>query len=63
MNPILIAERRCQNTKPSVFRFATMAAGIFILGAAALSTSCSTARGFGRDVEKTGDKIQDAASR
>ncbi|MES2440261.1 MAG: entericidin A/B family lipoprotein [Verrucomicrobiota bacterium] len=26
------------------------------------TTSCSTARGFGRDVEKTGDKIQEAAT-
>lgn len=63
MNPILIAERRCQNPKPSLLRFATLAAGALILGAAAMTTSCSTARGFGRDVERTGDKIQDAASR
>jgi predicted small secreted protein len=62
MNPILIPERRCQHSKPSFFRIATMAAGILILGTAALSTSCSTARGFGRDVEKAGDKIQEAAS-
>ncbi|RYD49943.1 MAG: entericidin A/B family lipoprotein [Verrucomicrobiaceae bacterium] len=30
---------------------------------AGATTSCSTARGFGQDVEKTGDKIQDAAVR
>ncbi|NQX00815.1 entericidin A/B family lipoprotein [bacterium] len=39
-----------------------MAAGVILLVVAGLSTSCSTARGFGRDVEKTGDKIQSAAS-
>lgn len=27
-----------------------------------LANSCSTARGFGQDVEKTGDKIQEAAT-
>jgi predicted small secreted protein len=26
-------------------------------------SSCGTARGFGQDVEKTGDKIQESASR
>ncbi|MES2657575.1 MAG: entericidin A/B family lipoprotein [Verrucomicrobiota bacterium] len=29
---------------------------------AGASSSCSTARGFGQDVEKTGDKIQEAAN-
>ncbi|MEO7098220.1 MAG: entericidin A/B family lipoprotein [Luteolibacter sp.] len=29
---------------------------------AGATSACSTAKGFGRDVEKTGDKIQDAAS-
>lgn len=30
---------------------------------AGLTTSCSTTKGFGKDVEKTGDAIQNAATR
>jgi predicted small secreted protein len=32
-----------------------------ILGAAFLLTACNTMEGFGRDVEKTGDKIEQKA--
>lgn len=32
-----------------------------ILGAAFLLTACNTMEGFGRDVEKTGDKIEKKA--
>jgi predicted small secreted protein len=40
-----------------------MAAGACLLIVAGSTTSCSTAKGFGKDVEKTGDHIQNAASR
>lgn len=61
MNPILIT-KSCQTKSPSVRRFAYVAGAAMLLLAGA-TTSCSTARGFGQDVEKTGDKIQDAAAR
>ena len=32
-----------------------------ILGSAFLLTACNTMEGFGRDVEKTGDKIEQKA--
>ena len=31
--------------------------------AALIGTGCNTSKGFGKDVEKLGDKIQDKASR
>ena len=49
--------------KSSSTRFTVMTVGALILIAAGMSTSCATTRGFGQDVEKTGDKIQEAASR
>ncbi len=39
-----------------------LAAVLLIAGSFGLN-SCGTARGFGSDVQKTGDKIEDAASR
>jgi predicted small secreted protein len=62
MNPILIFKSNCQNSKPSTARRYGMLIGVSLLVIAGFSSSCSTARGFGRDVEKTGDKIQNAAS-
>lgn len=62
MNPILITKTNCQTKSPSVRRFAYLA-GVGMLLLAGTTTSCSTARGFGQDVEKTGDKIQNAAAR
>ena len=61
MNPIIIARTACQS-KQSPIRLLTIAAGALLL-IAGVSTSCSTANGFGRDVEKTGNKIQNAATR
>ncbi len=49
--------------KFSSTRLAALTVGTLILIAAGMSTSCATTRGFGQDVEKTGDKIQEAASR
>jgi len=62
MNPILIPNCNCQNVKTSV-RLVAIVAGAVLLFVAGATTSCSTARGFGQDVEKTGDKIQNASSR
>ncbi len=61
MNPILIAKTNCQNSNSPV-RIFVIAAGAALLFVAGATTSCSTAKGFGQDVEKTGDKIQHAAS-
>ncbi|MEX1116432.1 MAG: entericidin A/B family lipoprotein [Akkermansiaceae bacterium] len=63
MNPIIISKLNCQNSKPSKIRVFTVAAGAAMILMAGATSSCSTARGFGQDVEKTGDKIQDAATR
>ena len=60
MNPILITKTNCHTKFPPV-RFLAIATGALLL-VAGVSTSCGTARGFGQDVEKTGDKIQEAAT-
>ena len=62
MNPILIAKTSCQSPTKPVGRVAAIIAGAALLILAGATTSCSTTRGFGQDVEKTGDKIQRAAS-
>ena len=61
MNPILITKANCRNSNSTV-RVLALAAGAALLFVAGATTSCSTARGFGQDVEKTGDKIQHAAT-
>jgi predicted small secreted protein len=63
MNPIIISKLNCHNSKPSKIRVFAVAAGAAMILMAGATSSCSTARGFGQDVEKTGDKIQDAAAR
>ncbi len=63
MNPILITKPSCRPSKQTTLRRMALLAGASVLLLAGASSSCSTARGFGQDVEKTGDKIQDAASR
>lgn len=62
MNPILISKTVRQNSsaKSTARRF-TMAAGVGLLLIAGATTSCNTVAGVGKDVEKGGDKIQDAA--
>jgi predicted small secreted protein len=61
MNPILITFSQCHAGTRFAGRLLFIAA--VILAFAAGSTSCSTTRGLGEDIEKTGDKIQDAATR
>ena len=62
MNPILIPKTHCRNSKQLPFRLFVIVAGASALFVAGLTSSCATAKGFGQDVEKTGDKIQEVAS-
>ena len=41
---------------------ATVATLAVIIGSSALIGGCNTTKGAGKDIEKTGDAIQDAAS-
>ena len=61
MNPIFAGSKINRWLQVSSLRrnAAFALVGIF---AVSFANSCSTTRGFGRDVEKTGDKIQEAAS-
>ncbi len=61
MNPIIIPTSRCHISVKSTVRHFVLAA--CVIAVAGTWSSCSTARGFGQDVEKTGDKIQNAAVR
>lgn len=63
MNPILIPLTNCKTSSKSSIRCLAIATGASLLLLAGASSSCSTAKGFGQDVEKTGDKIQEAATR
>lgn len=63
MNTILIAKSGCQPSKPAPLRFTMLTVGAVLVLISGATTSCNTTRGFGRDVEKTGDKIQDASVR
>ncbi len=62
MNPIVISNSSCHSSKNSPVRVVALAAGAALLLIAGTATSCSTAAGFGRDVEKGGNKIQEAAT-
>lgn len=61
MNPILIIFSQCNAGTRFAGRLLLLA-GV-ILAFAAGSSSCGTTRGLGEDIEKTGDKIQEAATR
>lgn len=61
MNPIFITKHHCDFRIPGC-KQVLLAVGVILLSVG-LSSSCGTTRGFGRDVEKTGEKIQDAAAR
>ena len=62
MNPILITMTHCRPATQSPGRVFMMAAAASVILLAGFTGSCATTRGFGQDVEKTGDKIQEAAS-
>lgn len=61
MNPILITFSQCN--AGTRFGGRLLLLGAVILAFAAGTTSCGTTRGLGEDIEKTGDKIQEAATR
>ena len=64
MNPILLFNSftcRSSNAKRLPVRLALLA--LFLGSLTAGLNSCATARGFGQDVEKTGEKIEEAATR
>lgn len=63
MNPILISKTNCRTSKKANSMLTLCLAGVATAAFAIASTSCSTTKGFGRDVEKVGDKIQGAADR
>jgi predicted small secreted protein len=62
MNTILISKTNCKTSTKSSIRYLAFATGASLILLAGATSSCGTARGFGQDVEKTGDKIQDAAT-
>ena len=63
MNPIIIPKTTCHTSSNTTIRRMALVIGASALVLAGATSSCSTANGFGQDVEKTGDKIQDAAAR
>lgn len=61
MNPILINKSAAKASANSPFRLLAIGACALMVVSGFLTTSCATAHGFGRDVERAGDEIQDAA--
>jgi predicted small secreted protein len=61
MHPLIISRQFCRSTAPFFVRVILLSA--IAVALAASSSSCSTTYGLGKDIEKTGDKIQDAATR
>lgn len=49
--------------KTSKFRFPLVLALSSLVASLFLATGCNTMQGAGKDIEKAGDKIQDAAQR
>jgi predicted small secreted protein len=61
MYPILIQTFTCGYGKMSQFRVSLLMATACLLIVGGVLSSCQTMQGFGRDVEKTGEAIEDAA--
>jgi predicted small secreted protein len=61
MNPILIQHFTCGYGKMSQFRVSLLTTAACLLIACGVLSSCHTMQGLGRDVEKTGEAIEDAA--
>lgn len=63
MNPVIISQSICSKTsatsRPLALGLAVIATAAFALA----GTSCATSKGFGRDVKKVGNKIENAADR
>lgn len=63
MNPILISKTAaCAPVKNSMTKWIAVTFASTLL-LAAMTTSCSTTKGFGRDLQKVGDKIETEADR
>ena len=63
MNPILISKIACTTTKAAN---RSLMMGLAVIATAALAvatTSCATTEGFGKDVKKVGNKIENTAER
>lgn len=58
MNPILISKSNCHTSKKANSVLTLCLAGVATAAFAIASTSCATTKGFGRDVQKVGDKIE-----
>lgn len=64
MNPIFHCNMMWVKKPSAVNRFFVLGFAAFATAAFAFSsTSCATSKGFGRDVQKVGDKIENAADR
>jgi predicted small secreted protein len=64
MNPILLLRSSvCRLPEKRHIFWPAWVLGLVLLTGSFSLTSCGTARGFGSDVEKAGEKIEDAASR
>jgi predicted small secreted protein len=64
MNPILLFRSLVPRSAPSSRGAWPLVVAGVCLGFVTFGLSaCGTARGFGQDVEKVGDKIEDAATR
>ncbi|RYD67672.1 MAG: entericidin A/B family lipoprotein [Verrucomicrobiaceae bacterium] len=63
MNPVIIS-KIVSNQLSSFNRTLLCGLAVMVTAALALSTtSCATSKGFGRDVKKVGNKIENAADR
>ncbi len=61
MNPILISQSVCRKSA-STTRPLIMGVALFVTAAFAIAgSSCATTKGFGRDVQKVGNKIETKA--
>jgi predicted small secreted protein len=64
MNPILLLRSSaCRLSSKRHTFWPVWVLGLVLLGGSFGLSSCGTARGFGSDVERAGEKIEDAASR
>jgi predicted small secreted protein len=64
MNPILLLRYSvCRLPEKRHASWPAWVLGLALVAGSFTLNSCGTARGFGSDVEKAGDKIQDAATR
>ena len=64
MNPILLPKSNvCGLTHKVAITWPAWVIALILLGASFGLNSCGTARGFGNDVQKAGEEIEEAATR